>query len=164
MRQSVSPGLTRWRTPPAFSFRFTSGFTAWGLGLWVAAAVGRGAIAISPGSALLADLRGEIGRKARRVRVVAALDQADGKGRDSPETALHGGRDGARIVHIIREVRAAVDAARHQIGAAGLEDVVEADIDGVGRGAVHRPALDVAPGRQLLDAQRPVQRDAAAGG
>src|SRR5206468_2463659 len=65
------------------------------------------------------------------------------------------------------EVRPAVDSGGDQSRGAPFHHVVETDVDRVGRSPVHRPALDLPVGTprcQLLDAQRPVERDAAAGG
>src|SRR5207248_1231107 len=101
------------------------------------------------------------------VRVLARLGQADGEAGHSADASLHRRGHGARVMHVVGEVGPAVDPGGDQVRRPPFAHVVEPDVDRVGRRAVHRPALDLSvrtPGWELLDAQRTVQRDAAAGG
>src|SRR5262249_5715870 len=69
------------------------------------------------------------------------------EGRDAADGAFDSGSDGAAVKKISAQVEAAIDAAGDERRAA-RQDVEDAEVDAVGRRAVHRPPAGLA----LLDA------------
>ena len=116
---------------------------------------------VSGGSASLEHLRDEPRRELRRgleVELSPARAERDGERWDAEQRPLHRRRDRARVRDVVAEVRALVDARDDQRRARARRMPLIGEVHAVGGRAVDGEALRP----ELLDAQRPVQRERVA--
>jgi hypothetical protein len=107
------------------------------------------------GKIALDDAAHEVGGGAE----VAAVGEHERHGdrRDAEETALHRGRHGAGVQHVVAEVRAVIDPGDQHVGRL-LEQTGDRDVHAIRRRTVH--VVHVVLG--ALDAQRRIERQRVA--